>query len=227
MRRWLAITMLTITACGDSEIADQPVIRVRVDPPVDASCIGVSAFEMEVTVEGQNPRTAFLARTGPVLSRDDCAIDRGVPFGGIDLDSPVQISVRGYDGAGQLRVQGTTSILALRDESSLDLALEAAGVASLPVVAIDRQRDLLAGEPLGNVDSIELTVPGQSSLEVVVNDETRPFFEVGDPWAVAYPASLVDGDDLTARVTLVQGGAIVKKLVVSLSGNGDYFDAAQ
>jgi hypothetical protein len=216
---------LASLSCGGTDEPEPPVIRMTVEAPSDGSCIGVSGFEIDVVVANAQPIQSFVDRTRPVLARDECVLERPSAFGSIDLDAAVRVEVRGYDGAKQLRVRGVASFVSLRDQESVTLQLEPAGVSGLMVVAIDRNQDLLFGSPLDAVASIELSVPGQSQLVVNVDDEVRPYFVVGEPWAVAFSADLVVGDDLSAKVTLLPSGVIAKKLVVEASESGEYLRA--
>jgi len=216
---------LASISCGGTDEPEPPVIRMTVEAPSDRSCIGVSGFEIDVAVGDAQPIQSFVDRTRPVLTRDECVLERSTAFGSIDLDAAVRVEVRGYDGAKQLRVRGVASFVSLRDQETVTLQLEPAGVSGLMIVAIDRNKDLLSGSPLDAVESIELSVPGQSQLVVNVNDELRPYFLVGEPWAVAFSADLAVGDDLSAKVTLLPSGVIVKKLLVEASESGEYLRA--
>lgn len=216
---------LACSSCGGADDPKPPVIRMTVEAPPDSSCIGVSGFEIDVVVGDAEPIRSLVDRTRPVLARDECVLERPSAFGSLDLDAAVRVEVRGYDGAKQLRVRGVASFVSLRDETSVTLKLEPAGVSGLTVVAIDRSRDLLSGNPLDSVASLELSVPGQTQLVVEVDDEVRPYFLVGEPWAVAFSADLAVGDDLSAKVTLLPSGVIAEKLVIEASEDGEYLRA--
>lgn len=219
-----ALAVVAATGCSD-EAVDVPVFRMTVVPPSDTSCIGVSGFEVELKVGETQPRSAFVQRIRPVLARDECVIERATAFGDVDLDAPVQVEIRGYDGARQLRVRGVASYISLREQSNLEIVLEPAGVAAQPVVAMDRTQDVLAGNALSAVTSMQLGVPGQPELTVPVDENTRPYFEVGEPWAVTYPGLVAAGDEVMVKVQLEPAGVLNQRLVVEPAEGGEYLIA--
>ena len=222
---FVLVFALALSSCGDTT-EDPPLAGLKIQPPNDASCIGVSGFEIELSENGAAPRSFLSLRAAPVLDRDDCRIEQAATFSNLATDVPITVTIRGYDGAKQLRVQGSALLPSLHDADAISLVLEPAGVFASPVLTLDRAANVLAGRPLSAVSTLELSVPGQVKFDLPISTDNRPFFGVGEPWAVAFPGALADGDELTAKVTLDPGGVVNSKLVVTVAQGGDYFVAA-
>lgn len=208
MRGVLLSTLLLAAGCS-SPAAGEVVVHVDLAPPSDTSCIGVSGFAVEIS--GSGAEAGMLketrARSRPVLSNADCKLEQAVSLASVDLDTPLDISVRGFDGAGNVRVAGTLHLNKLRDAPDQVVPLKYAGAESAPppVLAIDRVAHLLAGKPLGDLISIEVT-RGPAGTVLLTGNNTSAFFGVGEPWA----AQLTPGEQLTADEEITVRGVLAK-----------------
>lgn len=214
-----ALLLLLLTSCSSDPDATE--VRVRLSPPDDTSCIGVSGFELEVTVGNGQPAKSTSMRSRPVLARDDCDLQSPVSLQDVDFDAPVLIVLRGFDGAKRQRVQGMLQIARLRDAGTQTLTVKGVDSSPLQVVAIDRS-SVLKSEPIGSVTSLELS--GQSGASFAVDAKSAgAWFAVGEPWAAAisppFPTPLAAGDDITVRAILTKG---VSSAHCVLQNKGDY-----
>ncbi len=228
---WLGVISAGLFACGEQNDApsspgNSPSTRLSLQGPVDSACIGVSGFEIEVRVAGASAKTSTAMRRLPVLDREDCRPDEAATFPEIPLDSAVDISIRGYDGSRQLRVTGDVHIDSLKDASSSSLELQPAGLASSPIITLDRIRDVTGGTPASSLTYLEIghQKGGRIGLTVNVSSEIEPYFGVGEPWAAAYSGVLIPGDDLVVR-TSPDGPPT--RMRVEAGPSGDYFVAVR
>ncbi len=214
-----ALLLLLLTSCSSApETTD---VRVKLSPPNDTSCIGVSGFELEVTVGNGQPAKSTSMRSRPVLARADCDLQAPVALQDVDLDAPVLIVLRGFDGAKRQRVQGMLQIARLRDAGAQSLTVKGVDSAALQVVAIDRST-VLKSEPISSVTNLEFS--GQSGASFAVDVKSAgAWFAVGEPWAAAisppFATPLAAGDDITVRATLTKGASSAHCV---LQDKGDY-----
>lgn len=220
----IALFGLLIASCSSEPASD--TVRVRISPAPDGSCIGVSGFEIEITVGSGDPVRTTSMRSRPVLSSGDCDLQIPFSLADVDLDSPVLVVLRGYDGARRQRVQGLLQISQLRDAGDQTIVLKSIDSAPLQVVAIDRT-GLLEGKSLETVSSFEIARQAGATFSVDVA-YAGPWFRVGEPWAAAlsppFSPPLTDGEELTVKAALDKGAPVSTRFV--LQDKGSYFLAA-
>jgi hypothetical protein len=220
--------LLAGALCGCSSEQPEPVVRVDLVAPPDGSCLGVSGFVVEVSVGGVEAGTLREAkpRSKPVLSSADCKLDTAVSLQGVDLEQPLDITVQGQDGAGNVRVRGVLHFDRLRGAPDGKLQLSHAGEAGTepaPVLLIDREAALLGGKPLTSLDSVEVTRQPAATL-ILKADKSAAFFSVGEPWAAQLAAGqqLTEGEEISIRGVLEKNNVGSKAVVVN---RGGYFEA--
>lgn len=217
----IALGFLLIASCSSEPESD--TVHVRLAPPAESSCIGVSGFELEVTVGSGEPVRTTSMRSKPVLSSNECDLQIPFSLADVDLDSPVLVVMRGYDGAKRQRVQGMLQIGSLRDAGDQTIVLKAVDAAPLQIVAIDRS-SALAGKSLETVSSFEIARQAGATFAVDV-PSAGPWFRVGEPWAAAisppFSPPLAAGEELIVRASLDKGAPVITKFV--LQDKGTYF----
>jgi hypothetical protein len=226
MCRAVLAAFALLAGCS-SDPAGETVVHVDLLAPSDTSCIGVSGFQVEVTTGGADAGLVkeMKKRSRPVLSNTDCKLESAVSLASVDLDAPLDISVKGFDGAGNVRVAGTVRINKLRDAPDQVILLKYAGaeLTAPPVLAIERVTTLLAGKPVTDLMSIEVTRQPAGTV-LLKGDNTSQFFDVGEPWAAQVQSGqqLTADEEITVRGVLTKSNAMVK---LKASQREGYFEA--
>jgi hypothetical protein len=174
-----------LIACGGQSGAD---VILDVDPPLEGSCVGVAGFEVTVSPSGQAPQSKKLVGPQPILDPTVCALPGPFMIQDLDLDSPISIDVRGYDGTGtSMRVSASTTLTSLR-QSPKHLVLRAEQTRH-PLLVLNRNA-ALQGVPLSDVKTIAISTQMMStSLLTVASDIAGVFFEP-EPAAYGIPMGL-------------------------------------
>src|SRR5262249_40099998 len=142
----------------------------------------------------------------------------------LDIERPATVTVRGFDGAHQARVSGTTTIENLH-VGSATIVLGIEGKPPPPLILM--RQPLLAGIALSDVASMTVaTAKGQPTvlLAVTPTAETRGFFEV-EPGG--FGAEVTNGQELTVEFTFLTAGTSLPKshVVTTFDSAGPVFRA--
>jgi hypothetical protein len=168
-----------LAACGSSSNGPNVTLLLQKPPGTDDSCLGIVGFEVTAQVTGKAPVSETILNAAAVQSVDDCKLARPFTMGDLDIESPITVMVRGYDGADQPRVSGSASIDNLHTTTAINIPLLKEGAPPPPLI-LDRTT-LLGGIPLSEVASMTIsTAKGQPiDLKTIARDK-NPYFDV-DP----------------------------------------------
>jgi len=202
-----------------------PNVTLLVQKPTSAeySCLGVVGFDVSSTGAGKTAQSGPILNATAVQTSDGCRLDHAFTIDGLNVDAPVTLTVRGYDGAGEVRVSGTGTIDNL-NAAATPILLHAEGMPPPYPLILDRQR-LLGGIALSDVTSMIIaTTKGQPTplLSVMPNEQTRPYFNV-EPGGFGVPG-IQDAQELSVEFTFMTGTNLPKQRVVTrLDNTGPVF----
>jgi len=164
-----------LIACGGEPDVDT---ILYVDPPKDGgSCVGVAGFKVRVSQAGQAEHTAELVDSEPILDPTVCALP-GPPFiiQDLDLDSPVTVTIEGFDGTGQNKRVSATKTLTSLQEGPVHLPLTNP-MSSLSSLLVFDRRLLLQGTPLSAIKTMLISTQKQpEALLSVIREDAGVFF---------------------------------------------------
>jgi len=214
----IALGFVLMASCSSEPESD--TVHVRLEAPADGSCIGVSGFEVEVTVGSGEPVRTTSMRSKPVLASSECDLQIPFSLADVDLDAPVLVVLRGYDGAKHQRVQGLLQIGHLRGAGEQTIVLKSVETLPLQIIAVDRT-SVLEGKSLETVSSFELgRQTGPTFLVDVAS--AGPWFRVGEPWAAAvsppFSPPLAAGEEIIVKASLDKGAPVSTKFVLQDKG---------
>jgi len=189
-----------LAACGS---ASKTNVTFYVDPPpdTDVACIGVAGFEATITSGTRNAPSGAVLNGAPVLIPADCHLSHPFSVDDIDPDSPATVTVAGYDGADNLRVQGSTRIDNLHGGPAHVKLASAAP--PLPILVVHRTG-------MANLSDVtRVDVRTQRMSLPIVSVVPNPYFAV-EPGAYAVSSNLApngtdDGLAITIDITTAQG----------------------
>jgi hypothetical protein len=190
-----------LIGCGGESDAN---VTLRIDPPPDGdnSCVGVAGFEVTVSQPGHVDKPAQLVGKDPILDAKACALPEPFPIQGLDLGTPVSVTVRGYDGTGTAsRVSASTTIGSLR-ESPAPLALRASSPPPPPVLVFYRNA-VLGNTPLSDVTNILISKQMQAEDLLSVDAKSADPYFTPEPGAYGIPSGLAaDGSSTLVRLSV-------------------------
>ena len=189
---------LAIVACGPEP---GPQATIYVDPPTDESCIGVIGFVVTLSPAGQAPKKIRLTRSAPVLTPENCKLPETASLGDLAPDTPVTVTVTGYDSTGALaRVSGSAEISNLRGEPvRLKLART---MLTLPTILVFYRNRLLENVPASEVKTMTLATQMSSKTLLVVDRGVAQEFFDPEPGAFGIPTLEPDGKATTTPLTV-------------------------
>jgi hypothetical protein len=224
----LSAGAIMLVACGGEP---GPSVRLNVYAPQDDSCIGVAGFEVTITPAGQHAATRRIVGTAPVLAAEDCRLHEPFSLAGLGLDTPVTVSVIGYDATGtSARVSGRREISSLREG---DIRLQLAKAAqSLPTLLVFRRNRFLENVPWDAITSMSITTQ-MGSKPPLLNVDPRQAHEffLPEPGAFGIPSGLVPGGEATntaLNVDFTAPGYTVKNGRITVgpwTAEGSYYTA--
>jgi hypothetical protein len=195
----------------------------------DNSCVGVAGFEVIVSPTGQSEPP--VQRVGPttIVDPSACALPLPVSVPNLNIDAPVNVIVRGYDGTGAgLRVNGSQTLQNLRDKP-VHLVLKAASQ-QLPPLLVFYRNPWLEGVPISEITSMAIgTQMGMTNL-LTVNRMTAGDYLNPEPGAYGIPAGLTGGLAakgmvITVNFTAKAGQMIRQARLTIVDWNGTYYTA--
>jgi hypothetical protein len=213
-----------LSACGSSSKGPNVTLLLQKPPGTDDSCLGIVGFEVSAQPTGKSPQSDTILSAAAVQTVNDCVLARPFTMGNLDVDSPVSVTVRGYDGAHQARVSGTANIDNLHGGTTMiDLKIE--GTPPPPLI-LDRAT-LLGGIPLSEVNSMTVsTAKGQPvDLKTVTRSGAPAFFDV-DPGGFGIEG-IQNNQDLTISFTFTNAARSLPKqrVVTHLDASAPIFRA--
>jgi hypothetical protein len=211
-----------VIACGE-----EPDVNaiLYVEPPTGGgNCVGVAGFKVRVSQAGQADQTADLVDSDPILDPTVCALP-GPPFiiQDLDLDSPVTVTIEGYDGTGQnKRVSAAKTITSLQ-EGPVRLPLTSLMSSQSSLLVFDRGL-ILQGTPLSAVKTMVVSTQKQPEpLLSVIRDGAGVFF---GPEPGAYETGLRPNgldSDVTLTVDFPETTIPRGRLTTQWNSNGYYY----
>jgi hypothetical protein len=176
-------------------------------PGTDDSCLGIVGFEVTAQATGKAPVTEIILNAAAVQAVDDCKLARPFTMTDLDIEAPVTVTVRGFDGGNQARLSGSTSLDNLHAPTT-QIPLLKEGAPPPPLI-LDRTT-LLGGIPLSEVTSMSIwTAKGQpAELKSVARDK-NPFFDV-DPGGFGIEG-VQSNQDLSISFTFSNPGTSLPK----------------
>jgi hypothetical protein len=213
-------TFLLIVLSACSPARPQTTLHVR----SDHGCVGVVGFS--VTIAGTDPAERVQMRTMPVLSEDACTLDQSITVPDVGVDTPLSVTIAGYDSQRFERVFGTADVGTLDAPGQTTILLASRWDPVKQVLLVHRAQDLGIAS-LGDVtDMVIKTPPNATLLLLSVTDQVRAFFVATEPGAFTIDplVPLQDLQDVTVTVTTTGGSLPPVKLIAH--DRGAYFEAA-
>jgi hypothetical protein len=218
-----------LAACGASKAANNVTLLVQKPSEAADSCLGVVGFEVEASAAGKMPQSGSVLNAAAVQTVDGCRLARPFTIEDLDIEGAATVTVRGFDGAHQPRVSGTTTIANLHVEPTTIL-LKVDGTPAPPLI-LNRQT-LLAGTGIALSDVASMTIEtakGQPMTllsvmpTVMPAPGTRPFFEV-DPGGFGVEG-VQNGEELTVGFTFLTAGRNLPKqrVITVFDGSGPVY----
>lgn len=188
---------MLVIACGPEP---GPQATLYVDPPTDDSCIGVVGFDVTLAPRGQAPARKRLIRTAPVLAPENCKLPEAASLGDLAPDTPVTVTVTGYDSWASARVSGSAEVSSLRGEPvRLKLART---LPILPTVLVFYRNRLLENASASEVKTMTVATQMGSKTLLVVDRSMAPEFFDPEPGAFGIPTLEPDGKATTTTLTV-------------------------
>jgi hypothetical protein len=199
MKIALGAAVVLLAACGGES---GPSMRLLVEGPLDDSCIGVAGFEVAISPSGQSVEKRRIANKGPVLATPDCKLPDSFGLSELPLDTPITVTVTGYDATGtSARVSGRTDIAKLEGRD-IRMQLERASP-MLPTLLVFYRNRFLENVPWEAIQSMSIgTQQGSKTLLNVDCKQATPFFAV-EPGAFGVPTGLAPGGAATNETLTV------------------------
>ncbi len=217
----LFVPML-LAACSASK-SESITLLMQKPQGADESCLAVVGFELEATAGGKASSSGPILSSAAVQTLDDCRLARPFVIEGLDMEQPVTVTARGFDGAHRVRVSGTANMENLRTPSD-PIELHFEGKPPPPLI-LDRSV-LLAGTPITDVNVMKITTAknGQPTELLNVTRAMAPeYFDV-DPGG--FGVEVQDTEELIIEFTLLSGRTGPKQRVIAtFDGTGPVFRA--
>jgi hypothetical protein len=209
-----------LIACGGQSGPDAAIF---IDPPQSGdSCVGVAGFHVVVTPAGEVGQEKHLVGPGPILDAKACALPAEFSIKDLDVDSPVTVNVRGYDGTGVgVRVSASRRIQNLR-ESAVRVPLEE-DITRPPLLVFQRN---LEGAAASAIDSMTIRRQMGSVQLLSVSRATAGEYLNAEPGAYGIRALAPMGGDQKAVlvVNYEVPGRTIKEQRIELNWTGIYYD---
>jgi hypothetical protein len=197
-----------IAGCGSSSKGPNVTLLLQKPPGTDDSCLGIVGFEVSAQPIGKAPQSETILNAAAVQTVNDCVLARPFSMANLDVDTPVNVTVRGFDGAHQARVSGTANLDNLHGpDMQIDLKIEGAPP---PPLILDRAT-LLGGIPISEVNAMTVsTAKGQPiDLKTVMRSDAPAFFDV-DPGGFGIEG-IQANQDLTISFTFTNAARSLPK----------------